>query len=153
MELDGLLQRLVIETSQSGGRHVIYRCSELVSGNLKLAQRLIPAERGQAGVVDDSPHVPRNAADRDEVAPCTLIETRGEGGLFLCAPTPGYELCQGSLTALPVLNPTERAILLEAACRLNEAIPLPEPFPALGNGCSRPGDDFNERGDHAARLR
>ena len=152
MELDGLLQRLVIETSQSGGRHVIYRCGELVSGNRKLAQRLIPAERGEAGVVDGKPYVPRNAGDRDEVT-CTLIETRGEGGLFLCAPTPGYELCQGSLTALPVLNPTERAILLEAACALNEAIPLPEPSPALGNGSSRPGDDFNERGDLRALLR
>jgi hypothetical protein len=34
----GLLAQLVIETSQSGGRHVIYRCVAPVSGNLKLAQ-------------------------------------------------------------------------------------------------------------------
>ena len=26
----------------------------------------------------------------------TLIETRGEGGLFLCAPSPGYHLVQGA---------------------------------------------------------
>lgn len=32
-----LLARLVIETSQSGGKHVIYRCSEPINGNMKLA--------------------------------------------------------------------------------------------------------------------
>ena len=59
-----LLATLVIETSQSRGRHVIYRCQQAVSGSLKLAQR-------RAG---------------DDVV--TLIETRGDGGLFLCARRP-----------------------------------------------------------------
>ena len=29
------------------------------------------------------------------------IETRGEGGLFLCSPTDGYDLVQGDLTDVP----------------------------------------------------
>ena len=33
-----LLGRLVMESSRSGGRHVIYRCDEPVCGNIKLAQ-------------------------------------------------------------------------------------------------------------------
>ncbi len=33
-----LLSRLVIESSQSGGKHVIYRCEAQVNGNMKLAQ-------------------------------------------------------------------------------------------------------------------
>ena len=79
-----LLARLVIESSQSGGKHVIYRCSEPINGNMKLAMGF-----------------------RDG-AMVTLIETRGEGGLFLCAPTLGYSLEQGSLTEIPVLTPQER---------------------------------------------
>ena len=65
--------RLVIESSQSGGRHVIYRCDQPVDGNLKLAQ---------------------GNRDGKQV---TLIETRGEGGLFLCSPSAGYEIIQGDL--------------------------------------------------------
>ena len=90
-----LLARLVIESSQSGGKHVIYRCSEPINGNMKLAMGF-----------------------RDG-AMVTLIETRGEGGLFLCAPTLGYSLEQGSLTEIPVLTPQEREILLETAWSLN----------------------------------
>ena len=54
--IDGDLRaRLVIETSQSGGRHVTYRCTDPVDGNLKLAH-----------------------GTRDSKL-VTLIETRGEG--------------------------------------------------------------------------
>ncbi len=94
-----LLARLVIESTQRGGRHVWYRCEAEVCGNMKLAQRL----------------------DGDKVV--TLIETRGEGGLFLCAPTAGYELIQGDLANPPVLTMAERDVLLQAAWDLNEYLP------------------------------
>lgn len=132
-----LPERLVIETSQSGGWHVIYRCEIAVGGSMKLAQRL-------------------------EEKPVTLIETRGEGGLFLCAPTPGYELLQGDLTELPILTARERETLLEAAWELNEYWPEPRPSAptsahvgpvAQDRIQSRPGDDFNARGDVADLLR
>ena len=63
-----LLAKLVIEQTPSGGYHVCYRCESPVEGNLKLARGM-----------------------RDGKLK-TLIETRGEGGLFLCAPTEGYAL-------------------------------------------------------------
>jgi hypothetical protein len=91
-----LRQRLVVECTPSGGQHVIYRCAVAVCGNLKLAQRRM----GEKVV--------------------TLIETRGEGGLFLCAPTAGYEITQGDLCHLPVLTEADRDILLQAAWNLNE---------------------------------
>jgi hypothetical protein len=94
-----LFDRLVIETSQSGGKHVIYRCAEPINGNMKLAMGF-----------------------RDG-ALVTLIETRGEGGLFLCAPTLGYAIEQGSLTEIPELTPQERETLLETAWSLNEYLP------------------------------
>jgi len=94
-----LLTRLVIETTQRGGRHVWYRCEAEVCGNMKLAQRL------------------------DGANVITLIETRGEGGLFLCAPTAGYELIQGDLANPPVLTTAERDVLLQSAWDLNEYLP------------------------------
>ena len=128
-QLPGLLSQLVLERSQRGGRHIVYRCTEPVCGNLKLAQR--PGNDGR---------------------PFTLIETRGEGGLFLCAPSPGYELLRGIFTNLPVLTAEQRDILLSAAWSLNEHIPNPEPTPTASAGGSRPGDDFAERGDVRALL-
>ncbi len=124
-----LFARIVIETSQSGGKHVIYRCSEPINGNMKLAMGF-----------------------RDG-AMVTLIETRGEGGLFLCAPTLGYSLEQGSLTEIPVLTPQEREILLETAWSLNEYLPTADvPADSQFVPENRPGDDFNNRGDIRALL-
>lgn len=133
-----LFDKLVIESSQSGGHHVAYRCQEPVSGNLKLAQRRI----------DDSV--------------ITLIETRGEGGLLLCAPTSGYELVQGELTKLSELTVEERETLLFAARELNEywvqTPSVAQPVGPCGDlpssgGSIRPGDDFNARGDVVAMLK
>ncbi|HNO80369.1 MAG TPA: DUF3987 domain-containing protein, partial [Phycisphaerae bacterium] len=126
-----LLSKLVIETTQRGGRHVWYRCESEVCGNMKLAQRL------------------------DGARTTTLIETRGEGGLFLCAPTAGYEVVQGDLANPPALTMAERDVLLQAAWDLNEYVP-PVMNGSMGSAdighqtptnTDRPGDDFNVRGD------
>jgi hypothetical protein len=152
-----LRDRLVVEQTPSGGRHVVYRSVTEISGNLKLAQR----QSGEKIV--------------------TLIETRGEGGLFLCAPTPGYMITQGDLCSLPRLTADERDVLLHAAWALNEYVPPVVNGPTLstrmnqgfalsaGNGgtsavnphdgahaadnAHRPGDDFNVRGDVRTVLR
>jgi len=131
-----LRERLVIQRTQSGGRHAIYRCNVRVCGSLKLAQR----------------------KDGDKVA--ALIETRGEGGLFLCAPTDGYGIIQGDLCQLPVLTGPEREVLLQAAWELNEYVPPAVDGPKHPSGreppqCStdRPGDEYNQRGDVRATLK
>ncbi len=121
-----LVRRLVREQSQSGGRHVCYRCEEPVPGNQCLARRRL----GDKTV--------------------TLIETRGQGGLFLCAPSPGYVLEQGAFTDPPVLTTQERVILIEFARALNEVPDHPQPATAHASASfddARPGDDYNARGD------
>ena len=144
-----LRAKLVIERTQRDGRHVFYRCQAEVCGNMKLAQR-----------------------QRDGKI-VTLIETRGEGGLFLCAPTPGYVLLQGDLAHPPLLTEAERDLLLQAAWELNEYVPpvvdvtvnlKPGPFLLRADKLSlleagdapptseRPGDDFNQRGNVRAVL-
>lgn len=135
-----LLAKLVIEQTPSGGYHVFYRSEEPVDGNQKLARGM------------------RDGKEK------TLIETRGEGGLFLCAPSDGYTLQQGDFSHLAVIPPDARKALLDAARSLDElpAANCP-PAPAEANVAQRgadfaptggkeawelpPGDDFNARGD------
>lgn len=146
-----ILDRLVVERSQSGGRHVVYRCAVAVPGNLKLAQRIVAAPDGTEVTISGKRYRPRRVGDHYEVT-CTLIETRGEGGLFLCHPTTGYALERGSFESLPVLTEAERNLLVEAAWSLNEAVPAVEPATFSGEISGRPGDEFNDRGDVRALL-
>jgi len=115
-----LRDRLVVQKTPSGGYHVLYRCESPICGNLKLAQRRIDV----TAIGDEEP--------RYKII--TLIETRGEGGLFLCTPTAGYELIQGDLCAPPVFSDAERDVLLRAAWELNEHMP------PVVNGPSHNGD-------------
>ena len=129
-----LLSRLVVECSQSGGKHVVYRCTEVtITGNKKLAKGIRPDKR------------------TGEPKPQGIIETRGEGGIFLCAPTPGYEVIAGDLTDLPAITADERDELISVACGLTEITPRPDsdPRPKINGGpaSGRPGDDYTERGD------
>ena len=120
-----LFDRLVIETSQSGGYHVIFR----TEAAMKVEQKL--------------------ARDADGK---TLIETLGEGKLFLCAPTPGYGLIQGDFCNLPTLQKHEAEALFELVRALNEykVPPLPPPSPKRSaptpTDGKRPGDALNESG-------
>ena len=124
-----LLPRLPIVQTPSGGYHVYFRCPDATTGNQKLA-------------VD--PAKPNGKF--------TLIETRGAGGYVLAPPSAGYAVRQGKLTAIPVLAPAERAVLLDAARRFSRApVQDPDPRPrqpprSVDNG-ARPGDDYNRRGD------
>jgi hypothetical protein len=150
----GLLERLVIETTPSRGRHVVYRCEAEVCGNLKLAQRKLITTGNDSVVVAGKAFTPRKDGQGNWFVAPTLIETRGEGGIFLCSPSEGYSIIQGSLTALPVITAEEREILLSAAWALNEYHPEPEPVPASAAPAYglRPGDDYAQRGDVRAVL-
>ncbi len=129
-----LRETLVVESTPSGGKHVLYRCEAAVEGNQKLAQGM------REGKV------------------ATLVETRGEAGLFLCAPSPGYTLEHGDFAHIPTISQEAREALLSAARELDEhpAVPPQEsaPAPAVAAPAAssagfltRPGDDFASRGD------
>lgn len=165
-EEPGLLAALVIETSQSGGKHVIYRAADAISGNQKLAQRSIVTPSAEPITHHGKKYTPRKNGDGFE-AVITLIETRGEGGLFLCAPTPGYIIEFGDLSSPPTITAEHHTLLLRAALALNEikshviSAPKPPPFlhtpltptTATTAPCDdRPGDDYSRRGDVGAIL-
>lgn len=108
------------------GAHLIYRCSE-IAGNTKLARE----------------------ADGKKA----IIETRGEGGYIIIAPSNGsvhpsgnqYQCVSGSLAGIVTISPLERRDLWELAKSLNKAAPgAIQPTPT-GGSANRPGDDFNQR--------
>ena len=134
--LGGLLDRLPLVQTPSGGHHLLYRCAEPVSGSTKLAE----------------------TPDRK-----TLIETRGEGGYTLapgsdpaCHPAgQPYQFLRGGPHTIPCLPPEDRAALWTLA-RLFNAYADPRrvvdaPHAKPGDGL-RPGDDYAARGDYEAML-
>jgi len=138
-ELGDLLDRLengYVEDTPRGGVHWLYRC-ETISGNLKLACRpTTEAER-------------RDQHDKVK----TTIETRGEGGFVVLAPSGGgvhetgkpYVLRGGSFATIPTITPEERADLHALARALDEmptsTEPGSRPEAKLTDG-TRPGDAY-----------
>lgn len=100
----GLLKKMVLEKTQNNGYHLMYRCP-VIEGNKKLASR---------------PSTPEELAKDQHDKQKVLIETRGEGGYVVIAPSPGYELVYSNFDKLQVITPGEREILLSCARSLNE---------------------------------
>ena len=139
--VDSLYHRMAAgyeEVTPAGGRHLLYRCSE-IAGNQKLATKPV-----------EGPHRFK-----------TLIETRGEGGLIIVDPSGGtvhpsgksYRRVRGSVSSIATITPAERAALFASARQFNQVSPAdpllrvcptrrPSGFPSSG---TRPGDLFNQR--------
>lgn len=148
-ETPGLIDRLVIQETQNGGFHCVYRCSEpIIEGSQKLAGEGIevpgPGQQEYQGKRMDA--VERNG--KHFLVPC-YIETRGEGGYFLCYPSENYKLTQGKFSQVPTITADERNVLISAARALNRWIPEPrrEPTGKKPAGGLSPGDDYKKRGD------
>jgi len=160
-----LMDRLVIERSQSGGWHVVYRYESAVNASMKLAMR--PEydigdtffDKGiEYAKINGKQLVVRIDKDGQKFTVVQLIETRGESGLFLCDPTPGYQVVQGLLVSLPVITTEERDALLSAAWEFNQPIPdtttdkrsNAERVTSVATTrpiAERPGDEFNDTVD------
>lgn len=128
------------EVSPGNGVHWFYRVPE-ARGNTKLAERPEPSEA--------NPHGRK-----------VLIETRGEGGFVVVAPSFGqvhpsgkaYKLMSGGVGSIAELTADERE-LLWALARSFDEIPETTPPPEQGRGKTPrsggqgtpPGTDFNHR--------
>ncbi|MCR5413636.1 MAG: bifunctional DNA primase/polymerase [Kiritimatiellae bacterium] len=130
-------ERLVVERTPSGGKHVYIRVEDdLVAGNRKLAMK----------------------ADGK-----VLIETRGEGGCVKCAPSAGYVLERKDFFHIPVLSPMDEMLLVNLAKEMDESGGREESAPArdacvadapvpVSAAGTTPWGDYNARGDIAALL-
>ncbi len=129
------------EFSPGGGVHWLYFCDEL-RGNTELARRPVPGEK-------------------DKLKP--LIETRGDGGFIIIAPSNGtvhetggaYKLVLGGLTSISTLLSSERDKLWKLARTFDEVpagsaastmkIKAPVGGAAVRGRGKRAGEDFDER--------
>lgn len=118
-----VLSKLVIEKSPSGGYHAVFKTNVEVS-NVKLAKN----ENGE----------------------CT-IETRGEGGYFVCYPSPNYTLEFSDLDKINILSDNDSKFLLSVAASLNkhvqETIEPKQRNTSYDNTGLSPFDDFDSRVD------
>ena len=130
------IERGYCEDTPSGGVHWLYR-TEVVSGNTKLARRPKAADEKQG------------EGDRVKV----LIETRGEGGFVIVAPSGGpvhpsghpYRSRSGGFELIATIQPDERDALFNLAQTFDE-IPRREVHTGShGIRGGRPGDEFNQR--------
>lgn len=95
-----VLKKSVIQRTVSGGFHFIVKIDPdiEVPGNRKLATRdCTPEELSEL----------RKTNPKLKTAVRVLIETRGEGGYFLVAPSPGYQILKNEFRSIGVLTPSE----------------------------------------------
>lgn len=120
------------ERTPGGGIHWYYRC-DTIAGNTKLARKPDPTPQNPLGVK-------------------VLIETRGEGGYAVMAPSHGsvhqtgkpYEVVCGDVTGIVTITPQEREALWELARTFDE---MPQQAAYTGSQRTadgdRPGDLYN----------
>jgi hypothetical protein len=125
--LDFLLGELIRQKTPSGGYHLVWRCDGRTIRNLKLAEK------------------PNHEC---------MIETRGDGGYFLIAPSGGYTLENGDWSSIPTISEEDRDALLSLARSFDERPPVesPKADQSLGHDVT-PGDDYDFRADIPALLR
>lgn len=167
------------ETTPGRGIHLLYRCTA-VGKPKKLARRpSTPDElaawkaKEQAGIdalADDDPKKAKRQAALDKVihgrqVPQVLIETKGEGGYTIVAPSNGsvhptggaWELTTGSFASIATITPEERAELHRVAAMLDQmpvepAAPDRVPGVRRPTDDTRPGDEYNTGHDAAQRT-
>jgi hypothetical protein len=143
-----------LEETPGGGVHWFYYCS-VVRPSTKLARR----EKSSAEFTDSDRRAIDNAATAgNSFRPIQcLIETKGEGGYAIVAPTFGnvhptkgpYRLIRGGITSIVKITPEERDTLwglarsLDALEKPAEPTRLPKPDPQSPG--IPPWEDFNAR--------
>jgi putative DNA primase/helicase len=139
--LDDLVEQIeagYAERTAHGG-HLLYRCSGPVK-SMKLARR------------PKRPEEMQHPNDRVK----TLVETKGEGGYVIVAPSNGsvnpdgkYELVRGGIATIATITPEERESLHEVARSFDQmprsVFTLPCATEKTSGWEVRPGDDFSQR--------
>lgn len=160
----GLLNKLVVQRTKSGGYHFVYRCHK-VEGNMKLANRPTTeqerqetydktylAEISKSTSEETARKIAEKSRANDKVR--VLFETRGIGGQFVCHPSPGYEFVYGDLCSITEITIEEREILHGIARQFNEVFEdaAPPPKKTTKTQGVSPFDDYNQNGDVVALL-
>lgn len=123
---------LPIESTQSGGFHLLFRC-ENVGNNQKLASR------------------PKWDEKTRKFKPDCIIETRGNGGYIVAAPTKGYKVIRNNFTNLIKITDEEREILISNSKSFNEWVQNEKKD--INEDKDKPGDYYNEQLESIDEMR
>ena len=174
-EIDkNLLRKLTVQSTVSGGYHLIFKC-KTIEGNKKLAERYTTEEEKKATftktyqqklselkneaklsseqIIQQATLIAHNASQNDTVR--VLFETRGEKGYIACYPTKGYELKYGSFDKIQLISEEERDILFSVARSFNEVYKEFKPKKTLARKTTKgdtPLEDYDKRGDVVSLL-
>lgn len=114
---------LLLEETQNHGYHIAYRIAGgNVTGNQKLAWKTFDErelEERDGVKLYHGKQVER--AKNGGFGGCT-IETRGEGGLIICAPSPNYKLLKGNWLNIPTISAEQAQILRQSALDLSDLV-------------------------------
>ena len=148
-----LWARITAERSMNGGYHIWIRTKRSYMTQ-KLAHNVIKVEGPGEFESCGKTYKAFEYRGKWVIAP-DAIETRGAtkgmGAYCVCAPSPGYELIQGKILSMPLVEDEEVDYLLSLAREFETYFPEPKehkikPEVRTADG-NRPGDDFNARGD------
>ena len=135
-----LFDRLVINTTQNGGYHLLYICTE-------------------TAILGNKPGLAKAEYQADgKTKTTTLIETKGEGGYAVAPPTPGYRTIQGSLTNIPTISADDRFYLEVTARQFNQVEHKEKVQPSAKLRMVRPdgeqkaGDLYNQTDEYRELL-
>ncbi|MFA6662033.1 MAG: VapE domain-containing protein [Bacilli bacterium] len=126
---------LPYEKTKNHGFHIFYRCSSSVEGNQKLAMMTDEKKK-----------------------PIAVIETRGEGGYCVIAPSKGYEFMEGDLFNTPLLDREKRDLII-SECRALGTYVKEKEIPHYNNTNNgfrvgeRAGDRYNVSSEAIAECR
>lgn len=170
-----------LESSPSGGLHIPFKVDGKVRKNTKLARRPSTPGELQAWKAKEQLKVDKerdpakqqtqqaslDKVTRGEQVPQVLIETRGEGGFVVTAPSGGrshpsgraWAMISGGIATIATITSDERDALFAVASLLDE-IPAPAPPPRTtaprsvgrADDGARPGDDYAQKTDWAEIL-
>jgi hypothetical protein len=123
--------KLPIESTVSGGYHLLFRC-EYNDGNKKLASR------------------PKFDEKTQKFRPDCIIETRGEGGYFVAAPTKGYAVIRNDIFNVQHITKEERKVLIDNAISFNEFVDVRSNQFEQGD---KPGEIYNQKSESIDEMK
>ena len=123
--------KLPVESTMSGGFHLLFRSSN-PTGNQKLASRARYDEKLK------------------RFKPDAIIETRGEGGYFVVAPSKGYKVIRNDIYNVQEIDLDERNILIETAKSFNQWY---DPKQNEYEDNNKPGNVYNSKSESIDEMK